>query len=636
MVAHNPLHRSGRAALPHPAPALGDDAEANEWVRMPDADGRQPPVDVSAHPVPGYGVPSAAATQDLPPQPPHSLTEGAESGAVHGHAVIAAVTENDRSQIGALLRDGTMQASAQLDFDLLQLGLPPRTHRLPQHREATRPLPRATVREAEEVEGLGLPVAPPSSILVGKLAKLDEARLAGMQLQAEPAEPLAQLGQDPLGILAMLESHDEVIGKPHDDGVAVGLRLPPPLDPEVEHIVQVEVGQQRADAPALDRTGVGRCSPPILQHAGPQPFLDEAHDAPVRHAVLEKLHQPAVVEGIEEPTDVGIEHPVHPLRQEPDRERVQSRMRAAPRSESVGKAEEVDLVDRVEHLDDGTLDDLILQRGNAERSHPPVRLRDVRSTHRLRPVRSPLQPAGEVLEVAVEILSVVPPRLAIDTGSRLPLEGEVGCPQPLDGVHVVKERGEPLLPILPRSLTYSLERAERTVPALRPERVTLGRVPLGQPPSLRCLRGRFLGLVQQLPRYYGSVRLPASAHHRRVSLDFPMRPSSPLLAGGRGISRFPCAVRPGMHGVSDRAGSGRPSRSRGVRCGLPLLLTASAPRSTRGRNHGGSISRLNTRPALSPVNASPSPLRATTHDSGPVWVATPSPYDSFIRYTAPV
>jgi len=28
MIAHNPLHRSGRAALPHPAPALGDDAEA--------------------------------------------------------------------------------------------------------------------------------------------------------------------------------------------------------------------------------------------------------------------------------------------------------------------------------------------------------------------------------------------------------------------------------------------------------------------------------------------------------------------------------------------------------------------------------------------------------------------------------
>ncbi len=28
MIAHNPLHGSGRAALPHPARALGDDAHA--------------------------------------------------------------------------------------------------------------------------------------------------------------------------------------------------------------------------------------------------------------------------------------------------------------------------------------------------------------------------------------------------------------------------------------------------------------------------------------------------------------------------------------------------------------------------------------------------------------------------------
>lgn len=48
------------------------------------------------------------------------------------------------------------------------------------------------------------------------------------------------------------------------------------------------------------------------------------------------------------------------------------------------------------------------------------------------------------------------------------------------------------------------------------------------------------------------------------------------------------------------------------------------------------ISRLNTRPARTPVNASPPPYGRPTHDSGPVWFATPSPYDSFIRYTSPV
>ncbi len=62
---------------------------------------------------------------------------------------------------------------------------------------------------------------------------------------------------------------------------------------------------------------------------------------------------------------------------------------------------------------------------------------------------------------------------------------------------------------------------------------------------------------------------------------------------------------------------------------LPLLLTASASRSE-------CLTRLNTRPVLSPVNASTPPSQAVPHDSGPVWFATPLPYDFFIHYTSPV
>ena len=43
-----------------------------------------------------------------------------------------------------------------------------------------------------------------------------------------------------------------------------------------------------------------------------------------------------------------------------------------------------------------------------------------------------------------------------------------------------------------------------------------------------------------------------------------------------------------------------------------------------------------TRPARSPVNASPSLSRPKAHDSGPMWLAMPSLYDSFIHYTSPV
>lgn len=48
------------------------------------------------------------------------------------------------------------------------------------------------------------------------------------------------------------------------------------------------------------------------------------------------------------------------------------------------------------------------------------------------------------------------------------------------------------------------------------------------------------------------------------------------------------------------------------------------------------ISRLNTSPTRTPVNASPTPSRTSTHDSGPSWVATPSMCGSFIRFSTPV
>src|SRR5579875_4070033 len=60
-----------------------------------------------------------------------------------------------------------------------------------------------------------------------------------------------------------------------------------------------------------------------------------------------------------------------------------------------------------------------------------------------------------------------------------------------------------------------------------------------------------------------------------------------------------------------------------------MQVTASASR-------GRLLTRLNTRPARSPVNASSLPSRAAPHDSGPVWVANPAPCDSFIHYTSSV
>src|SRR5712692_2797445 len=393
--------------------------------------------------------------------------------------------------------------------------------------------------------------------------------------------------------------------------------------------MEIDVIQQRLGTAALGRPFFRPCSFPILQHAGVQPFLDEPHDASVRNPMLNELHQPFVGKTVEKAANVHIEHPVHFLRQQSGVERVQRIMLASPRPESVRETQKVGFVDSVQHLDGRALDDFVFQCGNSERSFPPVALVDVHPTHRLRSIRSSLQPMGEILEIVLEGLAVVPPRLSIHTGRGLLLEAEVGRAQRFQVVDVVQERREPQLLILTCCLTYPLQRTGRVFPARCPGRVLLGQVPFGQTSSLHPLRRRWPGIVRRLLRYFRSVRLPRSVRHRRTSLDFPTRPKATSALGELGISRFPREVLPYVHGVSDRAGLKHTSRYRCTRWGLPLSPTASASRSNR-------LTRLNARPAHSPVNASTPPSRAAPHDSGPMWVADPLSYDSFIHYTSPV
>src|ERR687891_1394402 len=84
--------------------------------------------------------------------------------------------------------------------------------------------------------------------------------------------------------------------------------------------------------------------------------------------------------------DIGIQDPVDPPPVDPDHERIQRLVLAAPRPEAVGEAEEVRLVDGVQHFHYRALDDLVLQRGDAERPLPAVGLGAVLPSGRLRPV----------------------------------------------------------------------------------------------------------------------------------------------------------------------------------------------------------------------------------------------------------
>jgi hypothetical protein len=194
---------------------------------------------------------------------------------------------------------------------------------------------------------------------------------------------------------------------------------------------------------------------------------------------------------------------------------------------------------------------------------------------------------------------------------------------------MMEKRCEPRLLVPPCYFAYASERTGRACPALRPERVLLSHVSLGQTPSLRRFRRRFLGFVQRLRRYHGSVRLPLPVHHRITASGLPDA-SRRAIFGERTVD-LPVLA----HGVSAHA---RGLRPRGVAPGLALSPGRVLP-SAQDNGVGTPedlISRLNTLPERTPVNASTTPSRVPPHDSGPSWVASPSMYDSLIRYSMPV
>ena len=155
------------------------------------------------------------------------------------------------------------------------------------------------MREAEKVECLGLPFSTPLPVVDRKRTKFQQLRFLGMQFQVELPHSLSEFRPELFGIRFALESNHDIVSKSHDDDIAVRPLLTPRLDPQVEHVMKIDVCQKRRSTPALGRPFFHSYPFPILQHAGVQPFLDQPHDAPIGHPMLEELDQPFVGKPIE-------------------------------------------------------------------------------------------------------------------------------------------------------------------------------------------------------------------------------------------------------------------------------------------------------------------------------------------------
>src|SRR6516162_11544368 len=218
--------------------------------------------------------------------------------------------------------------------------------------------------------------------------------------------------------------------------------------------------------------------------------------------MLEEPLHPRVIKPGEEVADISVEYPVHLPLGDPDGERVQRFVRATPGPEPVGETEEVLLVHGVQYLHHRTLEDLVLQGGDAERALPPVRLRYVHPARRARPVGTAVDTAEQVFEVFSQILPVGVPRHLIDTRCSLRVDRHIGRPQAIQA-DVMQQRSEPRVLIPSCYLAHTVQPAWHAWPGSESGACRPVRVPLGQSPFLRRLRSH--GLVRRPRRYYRTV-----------------------------------------------------------------------------------------------------------------------------------
>src|SRR5438034_1001553 len=155
MVAHNPLHGSGRAALLHPALALGNNAKALPRIRVTNVSLRDPASHSALHLSPGYTGFLATALKHPPPEPSHGHAKVTDRHRIHRHRVIAHISENHRAHILPHCGNRRVHASPEFGFDFLEFALPSLAHRLPQHHESSLTGLRAAVSETQKVKGLG-------------------------------------------------------------------------------------------------------------------------------------------------------------------------------------------------------------------------------------------------------------------------------------------------------------------------------------------------------------------------------------------------------------------------------------------------------------------------------------------------
>jgi hypothetical protein len=101
------------------------------------------------------------------------------------------------------------------------------------------------VSESQEYKGFWFSLATPFSISEGKPPELDQPRLVRMQFQTELHQPLLKITQESFGVSPVLKAQHNIVGISDNYDIARCHFLAPSFHPQIEHVMQVHVREQR-------------------------------------------------------------------------------------------------------------------------------------------------------------------------------------------------------------------------------------------------------------------------------------------------------------------------------------------------------------------------------------------------------
>src|SRR3954451_4213244 len=219
------------------------DGKPFSWPRVQDFGFGQPVISDFPCPLPCGLVSLAASLERAPPDFNHTASEHHERRQVCRHGVIGEETPDHLLKPLPLLGYGTVSPPAQLLLDLSEFCLAAVAPGLPFKLENPLASSAADQRETQEVEGRRFTETALLAIVHCIAAEFDQPGLLRMERQRELLKPLPHHFEEPMRIGLALEPDPQNLRIARDNHGAGGLSPSPAGGPEIEDVVQINVGK---------------------------------------------------------------------------------------------------------------------------------------------------------------------------------------------------------------------------------------------------------------------------------------------------------------------------------------------------------------------------------------------------------